>query len=311
MGSGLFQMNIEQIEYFVNVARTGSISATAEISHISQAGISKAIMKLEKEVGFELFRRTRYGTLLTERGKELLSKAEEILLKLQEFKDKVSGQQEQIHGDIRLSVSPNFIAILPKVIMSFKANNPYVKLEISEKDSVEILEDIRHDRSDMGLIYFHPEHTEHTKDLWLTTMVESRLVVCVNRSSLLSSRSRLGIPDLLDQTFVSVNGSFSRFFMKKMTLKYGPVQVVFTSTNQEVLKRTIAEGDVIGIFMEFNIMNDPLILSGDIVAIPLEAKELDQDIIPLGYAHSKRKHFSIAHQELLKYLKWEIERLGL
>ncbi|MFF2016871.1 LysR family transcriptional regulator [Paenibacillus sp. NPDC058177] len=304
-------MNIEQIEYIVNVAKTGSISATAETMHISQAGISKAIMKLEKEVGFELFRRTRHGTLPTERGKILIAKASEILLKVQEFEDEVSGQKEQIHGDIRLSVSPNFIAILPKAIMSFKASNPYVKLEITEKDSVEILEDIRQDITDMGLIYFHAEHSQHIKDLWLTTMVETRLIVCVGRKSVMASKSKLGIEDILDQTFVSVNGSFSRLFMKKLMLKYGPVQVLFTSTNQEVLKRTIAEGDVISIFMEFNIMNDPLILSGDIVAIPLEAKELDQEVIQLGYARSKRQHFSIAHQELLRHLQQEIERLGL
>lgn len=302
-------MNFEQMEYIVDVSKTGSISATAENLHVSQAGISKAIMKLEKEIGFELFRRTRYGTVPTEKGKVLIASANEILLKIQEFKDSVYGQREQIHGEIRLSVSPNFISILPAAIMTFKTKNPYVMLEITEKESTEIIEDIREDRSDLGLIYFNSWYADqHRKDLWMTTMVETRLVVCVNRNSHLASKGRVRVADLMNQTFVSVNGSFSKRTMNQIKEKYGPVNIMFTATNQDVLKRTIAEGDVIGIFMEFTILNDPLILSGDIVAIPLEDKELDYKGIPIGYVRSKWQHFSTAHVELIKHLQVEIER---
>lgn len=301
-------MNIEQLEYIVNISRTGSISATAEAMHISQAGISKAVMKLESEIGFGLFRRTRYGTLPTERGKALIEKAEEILAKIHELKDEISGQYEQIHGDVKLSVSPNFIAILPKSIVLFKISHPYVKLEITEKDSIEIMEDIKHNRADLGLIYFPPDmDSMYSKILSKVALIETKLVVCVSKNSVLAHKKKLYISKLLEQTFVSVNGSFSSVFMERLTSTYGSVEVIFTSTNQEILKRTIAEGDAIGIFMEINIMKDPLILNGDIVAIPLETEALNYNVITLGYIRSKQQPFSRAHQELIRHIQDQIK----
>ena len=60
-------MNMEQFEYVSAIARTGSISIAAEQLHVSQAAISKAISKLELELGFKLFTRSRLGTEATPR----------------------------------------------------------------------------------------------------------------------------------------------------------------------------------------------------------------------------------------------------
>lgn len=299
-------MNIEQLEYIVNIARTGSISTTAEIMHVSQAGISKALARLEKEIGFELFERTRVGTLPTDRGRIIIEKANEALLKIQDVRDAVLMQNDHIEGEVRLSVSPNFMAVLPKSIVSFKNYFPYVRLEIIEKDSIDIIEDIKQNKTDMGLIYLNHE-PKVTEELWLTKMFESRVVVCVSKHSWLATKTSVTRKDLISQPFVSINGSFSSRYMAQFKEKYGPVNIIFTSNNQEVLKRTIAEGAAIGIFIEFSIKKDPLIMSGEIVAIPLVSNE--RNIVSFGCARSKKQNFPRTHQVLLKYLLNEIHTL--
>ena len=57
---------------------------------------------------------------------------------------------------------------------------------------------------------------------------------------------------------------------------------------------------VIGIFIEYSMLNDPLIQNGDIVIVPLMDHEPKH--ISLGWAISEHKHFSIAQKEFMKYL---------
>ena len=57
-------MTIQQIEYYMLVAETGSFSKAAERAYVSQPAISKQVTQLEKELGVTLFdRRYRKATL--------------------------------------------------------------------------------------------------------------------------------------------------------------------------------------------------------------------------------------------------------
>lgn len=68
----------EKLEYFCEVARTGSISRAAEEIHISQPALSAAIKRLEKELDVELFVRASRGVRLTKIGRTIQPYAEAI-----------------------------------------------------------------------------------------------------------------------------------------------------------------------------------------------------------------------------------------
>ena len=60
-------MTIQFLRYIVSVAEIGgSITETAKQLHISQPSLSAALKEAEKEVGFEIFTRSRSGIALTE-----------------------------------------------------------------------------------------------------------------------------------------------------------------------------------------------------------------------------------------------------
>ncbi|UVI29180.1 LysR family transcriptional regulator [Paenibacillus spongiae] len=296
-------MNLEQFEYVSAIARTGSISIAAEQLHVSQAAISKAIAKLEQELGFKLFTRSRLGTESTPRGRIIIEKIYDILLKVEEIKEEAQIESKLIEGEVRFSVGPNFMAVLTKSIISFKQDYPNVRLAISSKSTEEVIQDLKEDRTDLGLIYFHDQKKEHVKDLTMHKMLDSRVVVCVGRGSPLASRKSVSPEELLAYSFVNIDGVFSNWYLEDFVSKYGPVDVIFTSNNIELLRRTIVEGVAIGMFIEYSMLNDPLILSGDIVIVPLINHE--PTTISLGWARSNHKHFSIAQKEFLKYVMRE------
>lgn len=72
-------MEIRQLQYFVESARTCSFSQAARNLYTSQPNVSKAIQQLEEELSTPLFTRNSTGIVLTEEGKIVYLYAVNIL----------------------------------------------------------------------------------------------------------------------------------------------------------------------------------------------------------------------------------------
>ena len=75
-------MNSIQLEYFLNIARTGSFTAAARNLHLTQPALSKQIRLLEEELGSLLFIRRPHGIRLTPEGRKLQEEADEIIRRI-------------------------------------------------------------------------------------------------------------------------------------------------------------------------------------------------------------------------------------
>lgn len=65
-------MEFHQVRYFLAVSETLNFTRAAEQCHVAQPSLSRAIQKLEDELGGPLFRRERGRTHLTELGRSML-----------------------------------------------------------------------------------------------------------------------------------------------------------------------------------------------------------------------------------------------
>lgn len=82
-------MTFQQLSYFLEVSKHGSVSAAAKKLYVSQSTISNAIIALEAEVGQPVFIRSGKGLTLTPRGERVLVYAKRIL----ESKDLITSQK--------------------------------------------------------------------------------------------------------------------------------------------------------------------------------------------------------------------------
>lgn len=81
------KMNTLQLEYLLEVERTGSISQAAQNLYMNQPNLSKSIKELEESLGILIFHRTPQGVTVTKKGKEFLEQARFIVEQVDQLKE--------------------------------------------------------------------------------------------------------------------------------------------------------------------------------------------------------------------------------
>lgn len=82
---GAVTLNLLHLRYALEVEKTGSMTQAADNLYTTQPNLSKAIKKLEADMGLTIFRRTSKGLAPTKRGVEFLERARSILDQLDEL----------------------------------------------------------------------------------------------------------------------------------------------------------------------------------------------------------------------------------
>ena len=111
-------MQLEQLRYFIEVVKAGSINAASKKVYISQQNLNKSLHSLENELGFEILNRTRKGVSLTEEGKIFFNTAQAIVARFEQMQDQVArlrnASNNPLQGRMNIHISPMLsISILP------------------------------------------------------------------------------------------------------------------------------------------------------------------------------------------------------
>lgn len=98
-------MEMHQIRYFLAVARVLNFTRAAEECHVAQPSLSRAVKRLEEELGGDLFRRERGQTHLTDLGRTmepLLRRSYESALAA---KEQASNYRKSKYAPLRIGLS--------------------------------------------------------------------------------------------------------------------------------------------------------------------------------------------------------------
>lgn len=297
-------MNIEQFEYLVEVARTGSVSVSAHNLHVSQSAISKSILRLEQDLGLTLFTRSRTGLVPTFVGKQLISKAHEILGKINEFKYTAEEYTAASPKRIVLATVPMFLSILSVSLEALIHQYPSTEIVLTEKSTKEIIYDVRENNIDLGFIVVNNE-VMNEAEMQHEILMEAKTFVCINKNSDLAGKQFLTPEDVINERIVIYNGSikewFTYYFDDADSVKYA-----VTTNNIQTIKSTIEKGTAISFLSELSIINHQFLANGEIVARPLlfDGNELKMQI---GWLKLKKTAFATTTKELINNLKKCIE----
>ena len=123
--------NWNDYQYFLNVARHGSMKAAAEAMGVNQSTVFRRILALEEQLQSKLFTRRQTGYVLSEAGEDILDtviKMEENALAVDR---QLSGQDIRLSGTLRISTTDTIgMYWLPLHLEAFKARYPGIILDI-------------------------------------------------------------------------------------------------------------------------------------------------------------------------------------
>lgn len=130
-------LSLHALEQFVALARTKNFTRAAEDLHLSQPALSRAIQKLEDQLGQPLFERKPREVLLTDLGELLHERAREILQLVEDTFSELAEAGRR--GRIRLGAIPTIAPyFLPAILSRFAELHPEVTVSVLE-DTTEVL----------------------------------------------------------------------------------------------------------------------------------------------------------------------------
>ncbi|NHZ78290.1 LysR family transcriptional regulator [Massilia sp. CCM 8695] len=146
-------IDVEALSAFAAVIDTGSFSAAAERLGQTPSGISRAIARLESQLGMTLMHRTTRRQDLTEEGDWLLGRARKILAELEDTEAQVSARRSQPSGLVRVNAAtPALDHLVAPLVPAFLDAYPLIRLELA---SGETLVDLIEERADVAIRIGH------------------------------------------------------------------------------------------------------------------------------------------------------------
>ncbi len=146
-------MTIDQIECFVTVASTGSISQAAARLYRSQPNLSYTLKQLEKELGYPLLVRSNHGVTLSPGGTAFLSYAQKALRAFQQLQNFSSAPSAEGAPLLRLAAMP-FCGATEAVGQLLRRENPLPhQILLNEEMRDDLIAGLNARQYDLGLAY--------------------------------------------------------------------------------------------------------------------------------------------------------------
>nr|WP_314624099.1 LysR family transcriptional regulator [uncultured Noviherbaspirillum sp.] len=142
-------LDVNALITFAAVIDTGSFSAAAQRLEQTPSGVSRAISRLESQLGMTLITRTTRRLDLTEEGQWLLARTRTILADLQDTEEQLAARLSQPSGWVRINAAtPVLDHLIAPLAADFMDAYPLVRLELASGETVV---DLIEERADLAL----------------------------------------------------------------------------------------------------------------------------------------------------------------
>ncbi|WP_348695440.1 LysR family transcriptional regulator, partial [Stutzerimonas balearica] len=129
--------SLEEMQAFVSVVDSGSLSAAAEHLQQTASGISRALSRLEDKLAVTLLRRTTRRLELTEEGEVFLPQARRILASVEQAEEQMALRRQAPAGRLRVNTAaPFMLHVIVPLIGDFRARYPQIELELYSDDRI-------------------------------------------------------------------------------------------------------------------------------------------------------------------------------
>ncbi|MGE3180704.1 MAG: LysR family transcriptional regulator [Phycisphaerae bacterium] len=146
-------MYLSQLEYFIAVAETGSISKGAAQCLIAQPSMTQQMQKLEARIGVQLFDRVGRGVVLTDAGRALLPRAKKLLADAHDLTHGVREDTEKGNVPFAIGAIPTMAPyLLPSVLKKLPQEFPACEMSVREDFTDRVIDGVISNELDFAIV---------------------------------------------------------------------------------------------------------------------------------------------------------------
>ncbi len=287
-------MRLEHFQYVVEIAQCKSMSKASKKLFITQPSLSTAIQNLEDELGFQIFKRSASGVVLTEKGEELLKISEGMVKHLEMVKE-LANPDHEIVTTLNLAAVPVFCnALMIQLIQLLKKNHPHVNVNIMELRPNKILQTLVSGQADLAIGTYSPSSKEQTfqeaakNNLIIEPIFEDSMYCFLHRNHPLARRESVTFDDIVESDTVpaffndhALMDSYET--IQQVNTEYG--HNYYSFTDRASIKKAVSKGLAYTVLPHLMAYDDVYVNSGMIIPVPLA----DADVVLTTYvAYSSR-----------------------
>ncbi len=252
-------VDLKSLSMFQHLAQSLHFGKTAEAFHLSPSTLSRAIQRLEQQVGSDLLHRDNRTVVLTEAGKKFKQYADQQLEQWQVFKHSLEQQQQALTGKLRIycSVTAAY-SHLPPLLERFRQQHPQVEIMLTTGDASDALEQVGQQAVDFAIaanpenlprsFYFHPLAT-------IPLAVIAPTMTCAVQQQLQQEVLTWSqIPIILPE-HGPARKRFDYWYRKK---QQGKPNIYATVSGHEALVSMVALGCGVGVVPQVVVENSPV-----------------------------------------------------
>jgi DNA-binding transcriptional LysR family regulator len=300
------RFTLRQLEYFVAVGESGSITKAAEHLNVSAPSISASIAQLEAEFGVQLFVRKHSQALsLTSGGRVFLKEAARLLSEADALHDIADNIADKIRGPLAIGCLLTFAQmVLPALRRKFEDAYPDVRVRQFERNQGQLLEMLQRGEIDAALTY----DLELSQDTTFEPLMQLPAYVMLPETHAFAARVAIKPEELVDEPMVLLDLPYSReYFLSAFQMKALRPSIAERTSDIAVMRSMVANG------FGYAIANmRPLnTLSPD--GKPLVFVRLDGDLRPLtmGVAVPKTEHRTRTVQAFIDHCRLFVVEQGV
>ena len=302
-------MTLQQLKYVTTIANIGSISEAAKRLFVSQPSLTKAIKELEKEMGITIFDRTNKGITVSKEGERVLGYARQVLeqaaLLEEQYKSQSGGKKQFSVSTQHYSFAVNAFVELLK-----GAGIDQYDVSLRETQTYEIIDDVAHMKSEIGLLFYNDfnrpvlEKLIHTNELTFTELFTAHPHIFIGKNHPLANKDVVSMDELEEYPYISFEqGDHNSFYFSEEIFS-----TVVRPKHIRVRDRASLFSLLLGLdgYTVSSGVIDEEVNGENIISVPLA----EEGLMHIGYITNNKMHRSRLGQEYIQALEQYVGNYG-
>ena len=302
-------MTLQQLKYVTTIANIGSISEAAKRLFVSQPSLTKAIKELEKEMGITIFDRTNKGITVSKEGERFLGYARQVLEQAALLEEQYKSQSG---GKKQFSVSTQHYSFAVNAFVELLKGAEIDQYDVSlrETQTYEIIDDVAHMKSEIGLLYYNDfnrpvlEKLIHTNELTFTELFTAHPHIFIGKTHPLAHKEVVSMDELEEYPYISFEqGDHNSFYFSEEIFS-----TVVRPKHIRVRDRASLFSPLLGLdgYTVSSGVIDKEVNGENIISVPLA----EEGLMHIGYITNNKMQRSRLGQEYIHALEQYVSNYG-